>query len=547
LPGARQTTIRYVWDRTLDHETAWATHFRQKGWFDRTYDKVCDEPPNGCAWADIAARAGVTHAADPQFKTLVTTSIDDANANGVTNSVNILTPPVNEMDNKPGSSKYVGDQRPKYDQFLTNPNNRLFWYQACESHGCNTVGGSYFSGWPSFMIDNTSSQNRSQGMLSWLYKVNGVLYCDITYALANAWNNPYAFGGWGDGTLLYPGKPSIIGGTSDIPVGSIRLQMIREGFQDYEYMKRVADLGDAGFAQSIGQSLFPEVYASNQKPDLVNNARLQLASRILDLTKQGPAWNRLEQTDHAVTLAGNWYTDSNPTFSGGTAALSNQTGARATFNFVGTDAKWIGYRDQYTGIANVYVDGVLLQQLDGYAPGGQPQAVMYYVTGLSAGPHTLSIEVTGQKNSAATQAWVWVDAFEYVAPPSWTRVEQTDTRVAQTGNWYTDSNSIFSGGTAALANQTGARATFNFQGTGARWIAYRDPYAGIANVYVDRTLVQHVDLFAVSSQSQPIAYAVTGLQAGPHTLTVEVSGQKNPAATQAWVWVDAFEYTPPTR
>jgi hypothetical protein len=71
---------------------------------------------------------------------------------------------------------------------------------------------------------------------------------------------------------------------------------------------------------------------------------------------------------------------------------------------------------QYTDIANVYVDGVLLQQLDGYAPGGQPQAVMYYVTGLSTGPHTLSIEVAGQKNTAATQAWVWVDAFEYTPP-----------------------------------------------------------------------------------------------------------------------------------
>src|SRR5262249_1941112 len=29
------------------------------------------------------------------------------------------------------------------------------------------------------------------------------------------------------------------------------------------------------------------------------------------------------------------------------------------------------------------------------------------------GVHTLKIEATGQKNSAAAQAWIWVDAFEF--------------------------------------------------------------------------------------------------------------------------------------
>jgi len=101
LPGAKQTSIRFIWTSTSDHYTALAQHFHAKGWFDRTYDYTCDEPPATCAWTDIPTRAAVVHGADPQFRTLVTTTIDEANTNGVTSSINILSPVVNFMDDKP--------------------------------------------------------------------------------------------------------------------------------------------------------------------------------------------------------------------------------------------------------------------------------------------------------------------------------------------------------------------------------------------------------------------------------------------------------------
>lgn len=283
LGGAAQTSIKYVWTASPDHYSAWAQHFRQKGWFDRTYDYTCDEPPNGCAWNDINARASVVHNADRGFRTLVTTNVDDANANGVTDSINILSPVVNEVDDKPGSP-FAGNQRPKYDPFLqANDRNLVWWYQSCLSHGCFIVGGDYFSGWPSFMVDNSAVQNRSQGMLSWLYRMGGVLYYAADLHLPTAWTDIYDFGGNGDGTLLYPGKPSVIGGQTDIPVASIRLKMIREGFEDYEYMKLVSDLGDPDFARRIGSSLFPDVFASRQPPALLYTAREALAQRILEL------------------------------------------------------------------------------------------------------------------------------------------------------------------------------------------------------------------------------------------------------------------------
>ena len=290
LAGARPTSIRYIWGETPEKYAAWAQHFRSKGWFDRTYAYICDEPPAGCAWSDIITRANTVHGADVEFRTLTTTNIDDANANGVTSSINILSPVVNHVHDKPGS-QFTGNQRPDYDGFLAgNDRNLLWWYQSCMSHGCSIVGGSYFSGWPNLMIDTSAVQNRAQGILSWLYGVTGILYYRIDERLPQAWdaNGLYAFGGNGDGTLVYPGKPSIIGGSTHIPLASIRLKALRDGFEDYELMKLVTDLGDPVFATQVGQNLFQNLFSSAQPAGSVYATREALAERILVLRGQSP-------------------------------------------------------------------------------------------------------------------------------------------------------------------------------------------------------------------------------------------------------------------
>src|SRR2546427_6365037 len=53
--------------------------------------------------------------------------------------------------------------------------------------------------------------------------------------------------------------------------------------------------------------------------------------------------------------------------------LALSKGARATFAFKGTAAKWIGYKDPWSGIASVYMDGVLKTQVDSYSASGQAQ------------------------------------------------------------------------------------------------------------------------------------------------------------------------------
>ncbi len=280
LEGAKATSVRYIWTEQQARYSAWAEHFRRKGWFDKTYHYTCDEPPMTCAWSDIRDRATTVHAADPEMRTLVTTSLQDATSNGVLSHIDLLVPVVNHMHDK-GSGTYGGNQRAKYDAFLrSGPTKELWWYQSCMSHGCGTNGGSYFSGWPSYMVDASGVQNRAMNWLTFKYDIRGELYWSATYMLRQAWSTVYAFGGNGDGTLLYPGTPAQIGGTTHIPVASYRLKMIREGMEDYEYLHRLAQLGEGEWARGVVNGLFPNAYSTIQPVAALRSARNQLADRL---------------------------------------------------------------------------------------------------------------------------------------------------------------------------------------------------------------------------------------------------------------------------
>jgi len=268
---------------------------------------------------------------------------------------------------------------------------------------------------------------------------------------------------------------------------------------------------------------------------------------------------RYEQDNPAVRLTGEWYPNANAVHSGGSAALTMDRYAQTVLTFTGTSVKWIGYRDQWSGKAQVYLDGSFQATVDAYASSAQAQSVLYSATGLSASSHTLTIKMTGNRNKRSGGTWVWVDALEVTtvsspepppapAPPpptTPTRVEQNNSAVVYSGGaWSTNSTAPHSGGTAVLSVDPGARATLTFTGTAVNWMAYRDEWAGIARVYLDGVLKGEVDTYASPSQAQAVVYSIGGLTRATHTLAIEVKGARNAASGGNWVWVDAFNITP---
>ena len=123
---------------------------------------------------------------------------------------------------------------------------------------------------------------------------------------------------------------------------------------------------------------------------------------------------RTEQNNPALTYTGVWYPNASAVQSGSSAVLATDPGSRATINFNGTGITWIVYRDQWSGIARVYLDGALKATVDTYLSPAQAQAPVYVINGLVSGTHTLTVEVTGTHNPISGGSWIWVDAFDVV-------------------------------------------------------------------------------------------------------------------------------------
>jgi hypothetical protein len=288
LSGAKLTNINYYPDRRLPSATSlqwWATHFSTKGWFSRLDFYVCDEPPNGCPWSDIPKWTAPVLATTPPIRTMVTTSLSKATTNNVISSINILADAQYDLD---ASGMYGLNTRPTYNTWLAS-GGTLWWY---ESDGTTPL--------PSYFIDSTPVRNRVMQWLTYLYGISGELYFDMDYcftgtqaqctstgvgsATNNPWESVYAFHLNGAGTLYYPGTPGNIGGTTPVPIPSMRLKLIRDGMEDYEYLHILDALGQSAFASTTSRTFITNSYIfSNNSSDL-QTARLALGNKIHSLS-----------------------------------------------------------------------------------------------------------------------------------------------------------------------------------------------------------------------------------------------------------------------
>ena len=282
--------------------------------------------------------------------------------------------------------------------------------------------------------------------------------------------------------------------------------------------------------------------------------RTTSAQVTVTVSNAAPAAKRFEETDPSIAYTAGWISDNHGSLSNGGAAISEAAGAQATFTFSGTSVSWIGGRSFETGIARVSLDGSFVREIDTYSKTAEVQVPMFTAVGLANTIHTLTIEVTGRKNAAATLAYVFVDAFD-VPAATISRLQEMDPSVTYTGSGWVlgDTSEQWSGGTAAGSVTAGDQATFTFTGTGIRALSARGPQNGIARVFLDGVFMAEVDTYAPpfvnppgpvhQVQVQAELFKATGLANQSHTLMIEVTGRFNPPSTAAIVTVDAFEVT----
>lgn len=286
LPGARWTSVDLRTPSGADTDAKkvlywkeWLRHFSEKGWLDRLFHYVWDEPPVS-DYPKVAERARLARRADRRVRNLVTAPLNPLLATGI----DIWTPLINCLESKPGFPDFCDRTVPRqaYEAALQKGNS-LWWYQSCASHGCDNVGGDYFRGWPSYVIDAPALGNRIMPWLAWKFRVAGELYYNMNEAFAqkaDPWKEVNLFGGNGDGTLFYPGQPDRIGGDTDIPIESLRLKLIREGLEDYEYLFLLAEWGLSGCAEDAVSRLVQKAYQWEHDPGKFYAVRREVGERL---------------------------------------------------------------------------------------------------------------------------------------------------------------------------------------------------------------------------------------------------------------------------
>ena len=275
--GARWTSVELREPGRLNrlqrrsYRLQWAEHFRQRGWLDRLFRYLEDEPaPSVFPRVEGMAREMLEDAAG--VRRLVTTARSD-----LLESVDLFVPLLNCVGERNDSCPR-SVPRSRYPE-------RPWWYQSCMSHGCGKdqpVIDRAFHGWPSYAIDAPATAARAMGALAFANDIAGELYYDTVFAyeIGDPWQSQWAFGGNGDGTLYYPGTPARIGGAHDVPVESLRIVQVARGLADHAYLSLCARLGDAAFARAEARALAPSLRGFARDPRAYEQMRERVAARI---------------------------------------------------------------------------------------------------------------------------------------------------------------------------------------------------------------------------------------------------------------------------
>lgn len=250
-----------------------------------------------------------------------------------------------------------------------------------------------------------------------------------------------------------------------------------------------------------------------------------------------PTVIRYEESSVNVVYTGTWSSTNQPQSSGG--AVKYSIGNSATFTFRGTSVAWIATKSSDRGMAKVFVDGILQQEVDLYSPETNYQEVVFTKNGLAPDVHSIKVEMSNKRNALSTGFGIDVDAFDVTINSK--RYEESDPAVSYVGAWNSSADWGNSADNMRASNVAGDSATLTFTGANITWIGKKDSNRGIAKVYVDGIPNGEIDCYSSSPTPMVALFVKKNLVNGQHTLRIEVSGSKNAYSSDYFVPIDCFD------
>lgn len=257
--------------------SALEAHVAEKGWLDHTYVYWFDEPsPKDYDFVTNGFARLKSHA--PRLRRMLTAQA----APKLMDSVNLWCPVTPDF--------HKGEQaaaRQRGDTF--------WWYVCCAPH----------APYATEFIDKPGTEMRVWLWQTWKEGVSGILIWDsinwssgLTYrsgSRQNCWDEDtqcwcdsqqYAWGN-GDGRLIYPPRAAMDPARKepilDPPVETYRLEMLRDGLEDYEYFAMLRRLDPSNALLSVPTDVTASMTDFTRDPSPITRHRLRLAREIVRL------------------------------------------------------------------------------------------------------------------------------------------------------------------------------------------------------------------------------------------------------------------------
>ncbi|MCM3131540.1 hypothetical protein M3629_02010 [Paenibacillus polysaccharolyticus] len=242
-------------------------------------------------------------------------------------------------------------------------------------------------------------------------------------------------------------------------------------------------------------------------------------------------WRRYDHLYSSITYTGTWKTETLASNYGGSATYTQTSGATVNFSFQGTMLRIIGARlAGRTTTTQVIVDGTLRGIInETYTSGGLTQALVFDISGLTEGIHTVQIKTVD------TALFIFdaidIDSKGYLlwgvstSPETgWARYDivKDMPNVAFTGVWNT--NYTFAGwwGSTLTSSSTFGKIGFWFYGTKLRIYDSPNTNRSTKNMISIDGLNKEYSAYRTSVLDQVIVFEITDLSLGYHYAEISI-------------------------
>ena len=235
-------------------------HLEKNHWLDRMFVYLKDEPLIR-DYPQIKKRISHIKEKYPQIQTLIT----EAYVPNLHNVVDIFCPDLVFCgDTVPFTPLFFKGRHPNMEYQLATPaflykslsrKNKMAWLFTCAS--------AQAFDYPNLFIDSPAIYSRILPWIMYKYGFSGLLYYSVNINYLrnqNPWSNQLNIASSiasanGDGNLLYPGYDKLKYIEGHIPVPSLRMKLLREGLEDFEYLMLLEKYSKKNTANMLCQKI----------------------------------------------------------------------------------------------------------------------------------------------------------------------------------------------------------------------------------------------------------------------------------------------------